>query len=766
MKKICFITTVHGTLRSFLLPFAEHLHQRTDWQIHFICNPNEEFAQMLPDYIHYHPIPMKRGTSLDALSVIPVMAKLFKEEKFDLIQYSTPNAAFYASIAGRLAKVPVRLYCQWGMVYVSMKGPKKWLFRNVERLVCANSTHIEPDSFGNLDFARQQRLYPSWKGTVVWNGSTGGINLDTYDLSCRPQWRQEIRTQYQIPEDAVVFSFVGRINGDKGINELFTAFRNICDKMPDARLLMVGNLEKTKTLNPELLQWAQSHPQVIFTGRQKGVQRFYAAMDVFVLPSYREGFGSVVIEAEAMEVPVIATDIPGPREAMCRDVTGLMVPKQDAEALAKAMLRLYGDQALRLRLGKAGRQYVAERFEQHTFHQRTMEDRAHLMNLPEERKKLCIVTTVHGTLRSFHLDFAKYLHQQGGYDISFVCNPDPEFRKALPHYIHYYSMPMKRGVRLTGLLTIGRLRRLFKREKFDYVQYSTPNASFYASIAAKQAKIPHRKYHLMGFRYLSLRGLAKPLFRWIERDTCRRSTDVECVSPSNLELGIQEKIFPRGGARVIHYGSSGGINLNRYDISKREQWRQELREKYGLTEADRVFGYAGRITRDKGINEMLQAFFGLGCPHKKLVLIGNLEQERTLDAALLQQARQDPNVIFIPKVLDIERYYTMMDVLLLPSYREGFGNIIIEAQAMAVPVIVSEIPGPVDAMERDVTGLLVPPKDANALHLAMEKLGNDVELSRQMGLAGRRLVEERFDQQVLFAHILKDRQRILSNERE
>ena len=766
MKKICFITTVHGTLRGFLLPYSKYLHANTDWEIHFVSSPDEEFEKSLPEYIHYHPISMKRGVSLDAVKVIPEMVRLFKKEKFDLIQYSTPNASFYASIAGKIAKVPVRLYCQWGMVFVSMKGPKKWLFRNAERFVCRNSTHIEPDSFGNLEFAQQQRLYPSWKGSVVWNGSTGGINLDTYDLSRKAQWRQEIRSAYNIPDDAVVFSFVGRINGDKGINELFAAFRNICNQMPDARLLMVGNLEKTETLNQELLAWAQNHPQVIFTGRQKEVQRFYSAMDVFVLPSYREGFGSVVIEAEAMEVPVIATDIPGPREAMSRDVTGLMVPKKDTEALAQAMVCLYGDRALRLRFGKAGRQYAAERFEQKMFHQRTMEDRAHLMGLPEGQKKVCFVTTVHGTLRSFHLDFAKYLHEQGGYDISFVCNPDIEFRKSLPTYIHYYSVPMKRGVQLGGLLVIGKLRRLFKQKKFDYVQYSTPNASFYASIAAKQAKIPHRKYHLMGFRYLGLHGLAKPLFRWVERSTCRRSTDVECVSQSNLELGIQEKIFRPGQVHVIHYGSSGGINTSRFDISKREQWRQELRQQYGLSEENRVFGFAGRITRDKGINEMLKAFFNMNCPHKKLVLIGTLEQEQNLDAVLLARARADADVIFIPSVTDIQRYYPLMDVLLLPSYREGFGNIIIEAQAMGVPVIVSDIPGPVDAMERDVTGLVVPKQDADALRSAMERLAGDPALTEKMGQAGRRLVEERFDQKVLFQYILKDRQRILSGETE
>ncbi len=383
MKKICFITTVHGTLQGFIIPFAEYLHSMTDWEIHFVCNPNEEFAEMLPDYIHYHPIPMKRGASLDGLVVIPKMVRLFKKEKFDFVQYSTPNASFYASIAAKLAKIPVRLYCQWGMVFVSMKGWKRWLFRCTERMICKRSTRIEPDSFGNLEFGRQQKLYPPHKSAVIWNGSTSGINFDTYDITRKSQWRSEVRSQHNLSEDMVVFGFVGRITGDKGINELFRAFRQIKDRMPNARLMLTGRIEKRATLEEDLLQWAQNDPQVLFTGGQRNIQRYYSAMDVFVLPSYREGFGSVIIEAEAMEVPIISTDIPGPREAMCRDLTGLMIPRQDAQALADAMYRLYGDKALREQLGKAGRVYVAERFDQETLFRHILEVRKQMLGVSE-----------------------------------------------------------------------------------------------------------------------------------------------------------------------------------------------------------------------------------------------------------------------------------------------------------------------------------------------------------------------------------------------
>ena len=149
--------------------------------------------------------------------------------------------------------------------------------------------------------------------------------------------------------------------------------------------------------------------------------------------------------------------------------------------------------------------------------------------------------------------------------------------------------------------------------------------------------------------------------------------------------------------------------------------------------------------------------------HKKLVLIGSIEQEESLDSELLSQARNSPKVRFIANVTDIERYYTMMDVLVLPSYREGFGNVVIEAQAMGTPVIVSDIPGPIDAMEANVSGLTVPVFDVSALCSAMDTLADSPQLREEYGTNGRKLVEKRFDQELLFPHILSDREFLLSN---
>lgn len=381
MKKICYVTTVPGTLRSFVLPTAKYLHEQAGYDISFVCDYNEEFEKMLPEYIHYYPVSMKRGISLGGLKAMNEMRRLFKKEKFDLVQYSTPNASCYASLASWMAKIPVRLYCQWGLAYVGFSGLKRKIFKTIEKMVCTLSTWVEPDSFGNLDFSHAERLYPSNKGSVIWNGSASGVNLNKFDVERKAEWREAIRTQYSIPSDATVFLFVGRITRDKGINELFSATRKLMEQSERVYLLMVGSKENVNSLEQGLYNWSIHENRVIYCGYTNVVEQYIAASDIYVLPSYREGFGSAVIEAEAMQVPVIVSDIPGPTDAMKRDKTGLVVEKGNSESLYKAMKRLHTDKELIERLGDNAFTFATENFEQQELCRRILDDRKRLLNL-------------------------------------------------------------------------------------------------------------------------------------------------------------------------------------------------------------------------------------------------------------------------------------------------------------------------------------------------------------------------------------------------
>lgn len=376
MKKICFITTISSTIQAFILKTAKYLHENTDWDISFICSTDDEFEQMLPEYIHYYPVPMERGISLAGIKAMFEMKKIFKREKFDLIQYSTPNASLYASLAGFLAGIPVRLYCQWGMAFVGFTGLKRKIFKAEEKFVCSLSTWIEPDSYSNLNFAHEQGLYPQSKGSVIWNGSACGVDLEKFDITKKSQYRTTIREKYRIPSDAFVFGFVGRVTRDKGVNELLEAFKELNDS---CYLIMVGPNEVDATINQDLYRWSVKSDRVIYTGYTNFVEQYLSAMDCYILPSYREGFGMGVVEAEAMGLPVIVSNIPGPIDAMVDGETGTIVEKKNVHSLRNAMIRLRDDAELAFRYGQNAVELARSSFEQDKFFKCVLEDRKALI---------------------------------------------------------------------------------------------------------------------------------------------------------------------------------------------------------------------------------------------------------------------------------------------------------------------------------------------------------------------------------------------------
>lgn len=372
--------------------------------------------------------------------------------------------------------------------------------------------------------------------------------------------------------------------------------------------------------------------------------------------------------------------------------------------------------------------------------------------------KICYVTTISISIKSFFIPQLNFL-AKNGFDVSVICSPDEGLQTVLGEGIRYIPVEIPRGVNVIGSLkAIRALKKLFKKEKFDFVQYSTPNAALYASIAAKRAKAKVRNYHLMGLRYLGERGWKKKLLYLFDRWACNKSTHVECVSPSNLALAVEEKLFQKKKGTVVWNGSSGGIDLQRFNVEKRESYRKEIREKYGIGEEEIVFGFVGRITKDKGVNELLTAFSKIA--GAKLLMVGPQEGTETLDRECYQESLRDENIVYTGLVSDVEKYYCAIDVLIFPSYREGFGNVVMEAAAMGTPSIVSNIPGPIDAVKENETALIVAPRDSEALYQAMVKT-LDGELRAHLSKNAVQFVTESFDQEILMQRILERKLQLL-----
>lgn len=382
MKKICIITTMWSSINNWIKPFLNEYNVR-GVDVTIVCNMDSEYEKELKSqfpFVHTIPVLFPRGVNLmGSVKSIWSLYRLFLKNKFDMVQYSTPNAGMYAAVASKMAGVPVRLYCQWGMVFVTMSGIKKKIFRFIEKTVCRLSTVVQPDSIGNLQFCREQGFYDETKSCVIWNGSAKGLDMTAFDITKKPEFSKEIREKYAIPDDAPVIGFVGRLGKEKGCNELFRAFRKIKKEFPNARLLFVGPIEKENTIEPELLEYFFGCSDIIKTDRVTNVEMYVSAMDIFVLPSYREGFGMSVIEASAMEVPVVVTEYPGPSGGMKNGLTGYAVPVKNDEKLYESILSLMNDEKLRRKMGIAGRKFVEETFEQRQFIEKYMENRMSLL---------------------------------------------------------------------------------------------------------------------------------------------------------------------------------------------------------------------------------------------------------------------------------------------------------------------------------------------------------------------------------------------------
>ena len=377
-------------------------------------------------------------------------------------------------------------------------------------------------------------------------------------------------------------------------------------------------------------------------------------------------------------------------------------------------------------------------------------------------KKICYIVTLPVTIKAFFIPQLEYLSNKG-FEVSVICNDDFELRNELNNEIKFIPVDIPRGISfINSIRTIKKLVAIFKTEKYDLVQYSTPNAALYSAIAAKATKIKIRNYHCMGFRYLGFRNVTRKVFKLIEKLTCYLSTHIECVSKTNLELGVIEKLFSEDKVTVVFNGSTGGVDLKKFDINYREQWRTEVRKKYGIDEDDFVYGFVGRITRDKGINELLEAYFSLNTD-AKLFLVGGIEENHKLNLDLLNKAIEDKNAIFVGNVTDVEKYYATMDVLILPSYREGFGNVIIEAGVMGTPAIVSNIPGPKDAIRDSETGLLVKVKNVKDLVDKMDEIRDNYVL-KEYSNKSYSFVKDNFNSELLCEYIYKRKKELIENE--
>ncbi len=386
----------------------------------------------------------------------------------------------------------------------------------------------------------------------------------------------------------------------------------------------------------------------------------------------------------------------------------------------------------------------------------------------EKRVKICALTTISKTMDWFIVDSMRNL-DKNGYDVTLICDMEQGFAERNSDFAKCIDIPMNRGASISDLIKIPiKLYKIFRKEKFDIIYYTSPNASMYASLAGLAAGIKNRVYSQCGMRYVSFTGLKRKIFKLVEQLTCKCSNVVRAQSPMNMQLAINEHICKSDKISVVGIGGTTGVDLKQCDSFLHDKSKTELRKKYGIPEETFLFGYVGRINADKGINELITAFTELNKKNQNigLALVGMLDEVNPIDKENLEIA-QNSNAVFLTGNVPMDQVYphmAMFDVLVHPTYREGFGKVLQEAMGMRLPIITTNVPGPSEVIEKDISGVLVKPCDYYDLEEKMSLLLFDAELRDKLAKSGRERAEKYFDRPIMLNNILQDLNKIVNKQ--
>lgn len=330
------------------------------FRVVLISNPGTHLDRIeREEAIETIPIPMERKISLfaDAVSLVRLF-RVLKGLQPDMTEFSTPKAGLLGNLAARLCGVPVRVYLLRGMRLETLTGLRHRLLLAAERVASTCAHYVVCNSPSLRAKAESVGIAPLNKLSMIGSGSSQGVDVDRFSPGT-----DTIRKELRIPKYAPVIGFVGRLTRDKGIPELINAFEMIHQTIPNARLLLVGWFdESADAVTDDLRRTIAHHPRIVCTGFVADTAPYYRAMDLMVLPTWREGFPNVVLEAAATGLPVVTTVSTGSRDAVIPEVTGLLIPAGYPEAISEAVIRLIRNPDERFRMGRAARAWVIDRF--------------------------------------------------------------------------------------------------------------------------------------------------------------------------------------------------------------------------------------------------------------------------------------------------------------------------------------------------------------------------------------------------------------------
>ena len=361
--KILRVTTVPGSLNTFCRGLLRELREQGGYEVVAVSSPGDAMREIEErEGVRSVAVPMERHISpLRDLKSLFGLIRVFRKEKPTMVHSMTPKAGLLSMMAAWFCRVPVRVHTFTGLVFPTATGLTQKILILTDRITCACATHIVPEGEGVKNDLINYRITKK-PLKVLGHGNVRGIDLAHYN----PELPEVQADAAKIRKPGIfTFVFVGRLVRDKGINELVEAFERLNKEIPAIRLTLVGRQEpELDPLKPETIAKIDNNKNIEAVGQQSDVRPWLAASDAFVFPSYREGFPNVVIEAGAMCLPSIVTDINGSREIIIEGKNGTIIPPRDADALYMAMKSFLEYPDIRTEMATNARPLIASRYEQ------------------------------------------------------------------------------------------------------------------------------------------------------------------------------------------------------------------------------------------------------------------------------------------------------------------------------------------------------------------------------------------------------------------
>ena len=389
--KLVHILTVPHSLR--FLEGQINYFQQNGYDIHAITSPGkllDAFAE--EQHIKAYGIEMPRKiTPFNDLIAVWNIWRVLRAIKPDIVHSHTPKGGLLGTIAAWLARVPTRIYHARGLPFEGSTGNKRNLLKLTERISCGLAHRVFCNSQSNLDVIVDEGLCSVDKITLLHNGSSNGVDaINLFKPFDDDEVRNEIRAKLGLPLDSTVIGFVGRVVHDKGVDELIEAWKQVKDDYPNAYLLIVGRFEDQDVVLEQTREAIHNDRQICYASffeSKREMPKLYATMDIFTLPSHREGLPNVILEASAMGLPVISTFASGCKDAVRDSKTGVLVPVDNAHSIAQA-IRLYLDSPeLVKEHGRNGREFVLSDYRPEDIWQSQLNEYNCLFNSKELQSK-------------------------------------------------------------------------------------------------------------------------------------------------------------------------------------------------------------------------------------------------------------------------------------------------------------------------------------------------------------------------------------------